>query len=220
MYVYMYNAALYCEACGVQIREDLTKVGKAPEEPDDESSYDSDEFPKGPFPEGEADSPQHCDGCGEFLENDLTSEGTAYVRRMIEDSIVNPSPGDLELIAQGKMRPVLAKWQTFYGIEPEDPRAVRLARLAPNMREIADEKTGELPVYAWPGGYPVFYVAGDSVCCPACANDPRTGVDAFNGDKITAGDANYEDPDLYCECGERIESAYAEEERETEGKSE
>ncbi len=48
----------------------------------DESSYDSDEWPKGPYGDGggEADVPQHCGHCKEFLENPLTPEGMAYVR--------------------------------------------------------------------------------------------------------------------------------------------
>jgi hypothetical protein len=36
----------------------------------EESEYDSDELLKTPYPDGggEADSPQHCEGCGLFLE--------------------------------------------------------------------------------------------------------------------------------------------------------
>lgn len=53
----------------------------------DESSYDSDEWPKGPYPDGggEADTPQHCAGCHEFLENPLTSDGYEYVRENPRD---------------------------------------------------------------------------------------------------------------------------------------
>jgi hypothetical protein len=34
-----------------------------------ESDYDSDDLPKGPYAQGggEADTPQHCEGCGQFL---------------------------------------------------------------------------------------------------------------------------------------------------------
>lgn len=57
--------------------------------------------------------------------------------------------------------------------------------------------------YAWPGGYPMYYVQDDStVLCPKCAEDVEEEL---------ASDVNWEDPDLYCdECGERIESAYSE----------
>lgn len=104
MDVYMYQAALYCDACGEKIREDLDAKGLAPEDPDDEYSYDSDEYPKGPFPDGggESDSPEHCDShehclqaeelfwngksvgkVGAFLENDLTSDGVKYLAELV-----------------------------------------------------------------------------------------------------------------------------------------
>jgi hypothetical protein len=43
----------------------------------DENDYDSDDLPKGPYPNGggEADTPQYCDGCGILLENPLTQAG-------------------------------------------------------------------------------------------------------------------------------------------------
>jgi hypothetical protein len=51
-----------------------------------ESSYDSDEWPKGPYCDGggEADNPQHCACCTVFLCNPLTQDGVAYVRAMLE----------------------------------------------------------------------------------------------------------------------------------------
>lgn len=83
MNVYIYQADLYCEDCGAEIRSELTLAGKAPADPENEYSYDSDDFPKGPFPDGEADCPQHCGACDVFLENPLTSDGYAYVREML-----------------------------------------------------------------------------------------------------------------------------------------
>ena len=68
--------------------------------------------------------------------------------------------------------------------------------------------TDELPSYAWPGGYPLFYITKrNAVLCPGehCAQqeDPE--------DPIVATEVNYENPHLYCDaCGECIESAYAE----------
>lgn len=68
---------------------------------------------------------------------------------------------------------------------------------------------GTLRAYSDVGCYPIFYVSRDRECyCAECADEERH--------TITAADANWEDPDLYCEsCGERIESAYAEDDRET-----
>jgi hypothetical protein len=201
-YVYVYNAALLCEECGEKARAELTAAGQAPADEHDENTYDSDDFPKGPYDDGggEADSPQHCDDCHEFLENPLTADGEKYVRETIEREIIAGKRGEVSKV-----------WEAFYSIEPESPVAVRFARMTNRMRDYANKETGELTAYAWPGGYPMFYVVGDSdVCCVKCANDASTGVDGLNG-TITAGDANWEDPDLYCDgCSERIESAYAE----------
>jgi hypothetical protein len=70
-------------------------------------------------------------------------------------------------------------------------------------------ENGKLPSYAWPGGYPLFYVTGNNdVLCPDCAN-----ADGYEEDNLPRDcGINHEDPDLYCDdCGERIESAYADE---------
>jgi hypothetical protein len=52
----------------------------------DEYTFDSDDFPKGFSGSSESDSPQHCATCGEFLENDLTSDGDAYVLENCADN--------------------------------------------------------------------------------------------------------------------------------------
>jgi hypothetical protein len=69
-------------------------------------------------------------------------------------------------------------------------------------------KDGTLPAYAWPGGYPVFYLDGENcVLCPKCANKEATAPTVYG--------VNWEDPQLFCEeCNECIESAYAEDESE------
>jgi hypothetical protein len=66
---------------------------------------------------------------------------------------------------------------------------------------------GSLPSYAFPGGYPLYYVCKDnSVLCPACANKEDIVI-------IIRVGINFEDPALYCdECSQRIESAYTEDE--------
>lgn len=69
------------------------------------------------------------------------------------------------------------------------------------------DEDGQLASYAWPGGYPLYYLSENGlVLCPGCANDE----DKAEGDPVIAADANWEDPDFYCEdCERRIESAYA-----------
>ena len=77
--------------------------------------------------------------------------------------------------------------------------------------------------YAWPGGYPLYLVTADGAAlCFSCvrqefrnvaesirSNTPRDGW------YVEAQDINYENPGLFCDhCNSRIESAYAEPERE------
>ena len=120
MQAYIYCADIYCADCGKTIRKTIRKAGTAPPDPADESSYDSDEYPKGPYADGggEADSPQHCgnhgdcfnaitlDGghkIGAWLENPLTSDGVQYVANEIADAT-----GDTE---------VLQLWAEWYAEE-------------------------------------------------------------------------------------------------------
>ena len=73
--------------------------------------------------------------------------------------------------------------------------------------EAIKDGQGDLPAWAWPGGYPLYYLSGEGneILCPYCANS--------EADCITAYGVNWEDPMLICEeCNERIESAYAEDE--------
>ncbi len=70
-----------------------------------------------------------------------------------------------------------------------------------------------LDAYAWPGGYPMFYVTKDcGVLCPDCANKE---IDLCNDPHdpqwyIIGADVNYEDTGLYCDnCNKLIEAAYA-----------
>ena len=73
--------------------------------------------------------------------------------------------------------------------------------------------------YAWPGGYPTYFVAadGEAISFAAvkanfklCLHD--TLYPEFGNDwRIVAHEVNWEDADLYCaHTGKRIESAYAE----------
>lgn len=71
------------------------------------------------------------------------------------------------------------------------------------------------PTYAWPGGYPFFYITQDSgVLCPKCAN---ANLALCQGDdpqwKVVAQEVNWENEALYCDnCYKIIESAYGGEE--------
>ena len=69
--------------------------------------------------------------------------------------------------------------------------------------------------YAWPGGYPRFAVTHDGgVLCHECCKSERSSIGTTTGSDgwgVVALEANWEDPELFCDhCGARIESAYAE----------
>ena len=127
MLVYVYQAALYCEDCGVKIREDLTAEGKAPADPEDAGSYDSDDFPSGPTEEGESDSPSHCEGCKAFLESELTDAGA--------DNLLQ----DFERVLRGERDAceVIATWCDHYEGPCGDTR-ITLRALAENGLTIAE----------------------------------------------------------------------------------
>jgi hypothetical protein len=101
---YIYQADVWCDDCGEAIRERLTREGMAPANPEDEWSYDSDDFPKRASDDEESDSPQHC-AAGEhcvnavmlpsgekvgYLFGELTTVGVAYVEEAIEGAAAEP----------------------------------------------------------------------------------------------------------------------------------
>jgi len=72
--------------------------------------------------------------------------------------------------------------------------------------------------YAWPGGYPRFFVTadGEALSFDAAVSEvwtiARAIRDGYEKQWIVAGvDVNWEEPNMYCaHTGVRIESAYAE----------
>jgi hypothetical protein len=91
----IYQADTWCDDCADAIKATIQE----PEDPNDESSYDSDEYPKYMGDDESSDSPCHC-ASGEDCLNaitlpsgrkvgmilgELTEDGEAYVREAIED---------------------------------------------------------------------------------------------------------------------------------------
>ena len=83
----------------------------------------------------------------------------------------------------------------------------------------AKTDAGKLITYAWPGGYPVYYIMGDGgSLCAGCANaedQVYLDVDGPPDDiddpqwEVVAQEANWEDENLCCDhCNKKIESAY------------
>jgi hypothetical protein len=97
---YIYNADVYCEACARDIKARIRAEGNEPENPDDETSYDSRDWPKGPFNDEERNCPEHCGSgpdclephifpsgfkAGKFLGGSLTTHGVEYVKETHRD---------------------------------------------------------------------------------------------------------------------------------------
>jgi hypothetical protein len=116
---YIYQADVYCDECGDNIRGKLHAQGKAPEDAMDYSSYDSDDFPKGADIEHEeSDTPQHCTKCRKFMRNPLTSAGYSYVQEKLNETGIT---GPYELGKLNKNNPVLADWGGWYSFQYWDP---------------------------------------------------------------------------------------------------
>ena len=109
--MYIYQAELWCNDCGKAICQKLKRAGKAPENPDDESSFDSDDYPKRADEREESDTPQHCAAGKQCLNaitlpsgrkigalfGELTPDGLAYVKNAIVEA--NEGMGDKEVVA-------------------------------------------------------------------------------------------------------------------------
>jgi hypothetical protein len=118
MYGAIYNADVWCADCAESIKRRIQAEGNAPADPDDQYSYDSDEYPKDCDVSAEADSPQHCaagpdcinaitfddgPGIGCWLENDLTTDGEDYVVEAVNEA--RDGSGSVE---------VTDLWQDYY----------------------------------------------------------------------------------------------------------
>lgn len=91
MNVYIYKADIYCELCGEQI---INRISK----PTYPEPYDTDDYPYLTVV-SESDTPQHCGNCGIFLKNPLTHDGEQYV---------------FDTIAMSENDPCVELWRKFY----------------------------------------------------------------------------------------------------------
>lgn len=96
----IYQADTWCDSCADAIRQQIVTAGNAPENPEDETTYDSDEYPKYMSEDESADTPQHCgsgEDCleaetlpsgtkiGKLLSCELTTDGIDYVQCYIRE---------------------------------------------------------------------------------------------------------------------------------------
>lgn len=79
-------------------------------------------------------------------------------------------------------------------------------RVTEEMRD----SNGQLPTFAWPGGYPlVYYAKDDGNLCAKCANAFKPGRDNDEQLEPVQVDVYYEGPPVRCEnCNAEIASAY------------
>lgn len=124
-YYYLYKAELLCQDCGEAKRTSLRLQGLAPDYPSNETTYNSDDFPKGPYADtwDAMDSPAHCGLCGKFIPIGLSSAGVDYVCEALQ-----------EYASSGKGDPqTLAAWADFielsYSLGVQEETAVRLFRV-------------------------------------------------------------------------------------------
>jgi hypothetical protein len=74
--------------------------------------------------------------------------------------------------------------------------------------------------YAWPGGYPLYFITNDGAALSfeTVRREFRIVADAIrqndrSGWRVVGCDINYEDDDLFCDhSGDKIESAYGQDE--------
>ena len=107
--IMIYTGNVYCEACGIAIRQKLTAEGKAPADVANEFSYESTDFPKGPYEELFSRRPCHCVECKQFLQNPLTEDGWEFVRAMVAENN-----------AKGRISTAIIQWENFYLKEQKD----------------------------------------------------------------------------------------------------
>lgn len=116
MNVYIYQAALLCQRCGEHRRALLQNTDKMPANPAAEYTYDSDDYPKGPYANGggAADTPQHCDDCSVYLNNPLTTDGVQYVLETLLDGIGANAAGPAAVLWSEHLRDYpLSRYERF-----------------------------------------------------------------------------------------------------------
>ena len=148
---YIYQADVWCGNCAKEIAAELTAAGEAPEDPSDERSYDSDQFPKGPFFDEESDAPEHCSGCHIFLENPLTTRGQEYMQQMVDEAIEK---------GRGE-EPHIKEWMDFYGYHGPEVEEEEADRFSPTKESAIGDGGLEKDVQKSYDSHPVVEMLWD-----------------------------------------------------------
>ena len=108
----------------------------------------------------------------------------------------------------------LANWSAARPLRPDYRRT--FARIDTAAQLKATLRAG---AYAWPGGYPLYFITSDGAALSFAAvrRELRQVLqaiadnDTLSGWRVCACDINWEDSELTCDhTGKRIESAYGE----------
>lgn len=104
----IYQADIYCDSCTDAIKQRLISEGVLVTgalkdcDPENERTFDSDDYPKYADDDGESDCPQHCgagEGClealvlsdgrkyGKLIGTNLTGEGVKYVLEAVAEAL-------------------------------------------------------------------------------------------------------------------------------------
>lgn len=118
---YIFQAEVWCDDCGKHIAERLKADGQeVPEDPEDHDSFDSDDFPKGPFPDDDpADTPTHCasdDECINAVHLSFGRKVGAIVSGLTED-------GRKYALEKIRLKPndaLMDLWVSHYDLNPEE----------------------------------------------------------------------------------------------------
>ena len=88
--MYIYQAECYCDDCGEEICGEIQVTGLAPENPEEQTTYDSSDYPKdvGRAEDQESDTLDLCGRCRMSLGNSLTSDGVAIVLEHLREYLI------------------------------------------------------------------------------------------------------------------------------------
>jgi len=168
---YIYQADTYCEDCANAIKKQLSTSGNVPTNLD-ETQYDSDSYPKGPYHEQEADAPQHCARCTRFLENPLTQAGYEYLREMVREHQVH---------GRGKDE-VIQEWVDFYPEAFEGPDYTPQGEVDETIAPLGEDAAKDFDAkFQKDVGFKASVKsAGDQPCCGGFKPNHRPDCKKYN----------------------------------------
>jgi len=111
----IYQADIWCDDCADAIRQAIQADNAAPTDPDDETGYDSDEYPKWASDDDESDAPTHCAG-GSDCPNAETLPSGRKVGQLLGQLTTD---GEEYVLAAHQHQPseITELWLKFYEID-------------------------------------------------------------------------------------------------------